>query len=219
VSGELHSFEGEEGVSVDVVLRSSGEAQVSQAEGVHHVHLVDLGAQLGRAAQSTGHAVVPVEITVVLHIGLPAEEGRQHDLAGGGRRVEADGAQHGALAQREEGHKVVELISVAVIRQDRGPQVAVTADVDISLAVLAGVLDERGPKHRFEAVEVGKAVEEFGALSRLRVVGMLVREPMLRTLEIGPGGVPVALGVEEGCRTASPASWSGSWHTPASRPC
>ncbi len=160
---------------------------MSQAEGVHHVCLVDSGAQLGRAAQSTGHAVVPVEVTVVLHIGLPAEEGWQHDLAGGGLGVEADGAQHGALAQREEGHgllghKVVELVSVAVIRQDRGPQVVVTADVDISLAVLAGVLDERGPKQRLEAVEVSRAVEEFFALSRLRVVGMLVRKPVVRTL-------------------------------------
>jgi hypothetical protein len=54
---------------------------VSQAEGVHHVCLVDSGAQLGRAAQPTGHAVVPVEVTVVLHIGSPAEEGGQHDLA------------------------------------------------------------------------------------------------------------------------------------------
>ncbi len=34
VSGEPHSFEGEEGVSVDIILRSSGEGQVSQAEGV-----------------------------------------------------------------------------------------------------------------------------------------------------------------------------------------
>ncbi len=44
VGGEPHSFEGEEGVSVDVVLRSSREGQVSQAEGVHHVCLVDPGA-------------------------------------------------------------------------------------------------------------------------------------------------------------------------------
>ena len=45
---------------------------MSQAEGVHHVCLVDPGAQLGGAAQSTGHAVVPVEVTVVLHEGPPA---------------------------------------------------------------------------------------------------------------------------------------------------
>jgi hypothetical protein len=85
VSGEPHAFEGEEGVSIDVVLRSSGEAQVRQAEGVHHVDLVDAGAQLGGAAQSTGHAVIPVEITVMLHEGSPAKESGQHDLAGGGR--------------------------------------------------------------------------------------------------------------------------------------
>jgi hypothetical protein len=78
VGGEPHSFEGEKGVSVDIVLRSPREGQVSQAEGVHHMCLVDPGAQLGRAAQSTGHAVVPVEVTVVLHKGPPAEEGGQH---------------------------------------------------------------------------------------------------------------------------------------------
>jgi hypothetical protein len=65
VGGEPHSREGEQGVSVDVILRSSRERQVSQAEGVHHVFLVDPGAQLRGAAQSTGHAVIPVEVTVV----------------------------------------------------------------------------------------------------------------------------------------------------------
>jgi hypothetical protein len=44
----------------------------------------------------------------VLHIGLPAEEGRQHDLTGGGRGVEADGAQHGAPALGEEGHGLLQ---------------------------------------------------------------------------------------------------------------
>jgi hypothetical protein len=47
VSGEPHSIEGEEGVPIDVVLRSSGEAQVRQAEGVHHVCLVDAGCPAG----------------------------------------------------------------------------------------------------------------------------------------------------------------------------
>ena len=47
VSGEPHPGEGEEGVSVDVVLRGSGEAQMCDAEGVHQVGLVDAGAQLG----------------------------------------------------------------------------------------------------------------------------------------------------------------------------
>ncbi len=51
VGGEHHSREGEEGVSVDVVLRGSGEAQMCNAEGVHQVGLVDAGAQLGGAAQ------------------------------------------------------------------------------------------------------------------------------------------------------------------------
>ena len=55
VSGEPHPGEGEEGVSVDVVLRGSGEAQVRQAEGVHQVGLVDAGAQLSGAAQPAGH--------------------------------------------------------------------------------------------------------------------------------------------------------------------
>jgi hypothetical protein len=71
---------------------------------------------------ANGHDVVPVEVTVVLHIGSPAEEGGQHDLAGGGRGAEADRAQHGALAHGEEGqrflgHKVVELIFVPVVRR------------------------------------------------------------------------------------------------------
>ncbi|MFN9898673.1 MAG: hypothetical protein ACK55Z_07750, partial [bacterium] len=90
--------------SVDVVLRGSGEAQVCDAEGVHQVGLVDAGAQLGGAAQPAGHAVVPVQLAVMLHKSLPAEEGGQHDLAGGGRGVEADRAQHGAHALSEEGH-------------------------------------------------------------------------------------------------------------------
>jgi hypothetical protein len=54
VGGEPHTLEVEEEVSVDIVLRGSVEGQVSQAEGVHHVCLVDSGAQLGRAAQPTG---------------------------------------------------------------------------------------------------------------------------------------------------------------------
>ncbi len=87
VGGEPHSSEREEGVSVDVVLHGSGEAQVCDAEGVHQVGLLDVGAQLGGAAQPAGHAVVPVQLAVVLHEGLPAEEGGQHDLAGGGRGV------------------------------------------------------------------------------------------------------------------------------------
>jgi hypothetical protein len=162
VSGEPHAF--------PVVLRSSGEAQVRQAESVHHVGLVDAGAQLGGAAQSTGHAVVPVEVAVMLPKGSPAEESRQHDLTGGGRGVEADGAQHGALALGEEGHgllchEVVKVKLVTVVRQDRGPQVAITADVDVGLAVLAGVLDQGGPEHGLEAVEVSGAVEEFCTLS------------------------------------------------------
>ena len=66
--------------------------------------LVDAGAQLSGAAQPTGDAMIPVQLTVVLHEGLPAEEGGQHDLAGGGRGVEADRAQHGAHALGEEGH-------------------------------------------------------------------------------------------------------------------
>ncbi len=104
--------------------------------------------------------MVPVEVMVVLHISPLAEESRQHDLAGGGRGAEADRAQHSALAQREEGqsllnHKMVELVLVAVVRQDRGPQVAVAAYVDLGLAVPAGVLDLGGTKHRLEAVEVG----------------------------------------------------------------
>ncbi len=86
----------------------------------------------------------------MLHKGSPAKESRQHDLAGGGRGVEADGAQHGALALSKEGHgllchEVVKVKFITLIRQDRGPQVAVTADVDIGLAVLAGVLDQGGP--------------------------------------------------------------------------
>ena len=182
----------EEGVSIDVVLRSSGEAQVHQAEGVHQVGLVDAGAQLGGAAQPAGHAMIPMEITVVLHEGFPAKESGQHDLAGRGRGVEADGAQHGAHALSKEGHgllrnEVVKVIFITVIRQDRGPQVAITADVDVGLAVLAGVLDQRGPEHGLEAVEVGRAVVELRALSGLRIVRMLVREPVLRTLEIGSG--------------------------------
>ncbi|MFN9900398.1 MAG: hypothetical protein ACK55Z_16730, partial [bacterium] len=43
VGGAPHSSEREEGVSVDVVLRSSREAQVRDAEGVHQVGLVDAG--------------------------------------------------------------------------------------------------------------------------------------------------------------------------------
>ncbi len=160
VGGEPHSFHGKQGVSVDIILRGSRERQVSQAEGVHHVGMVDPGAQLRGAAQSTGHAVIPVEVTVVLHECPPAKEGGQHDLAGGGRGAEADRAKHSALAERKEGqsllgHKVVELILVAVVRQDGSPQVAVTSDVDICLVVPAGVLDEGGPEHCLEAVEVG----------------------------------------------------------------
>jgi hypothetical protein len=71
------------------------------------------------------------------------------------------------------------VILITVIRQDRGPQVAITADVDVGLAVLAGVLDQRGPEHGLEAVEVGRAVVEFRALSGFRIVRMLVREPVL----------------------------------------
>jgi len=48
--------------------------------------------------------MIPMEITVVLHEGFPAKESGQHDLAGGGRGVEADGAQHGAHALSKEGH-------------------------------------------------------------------------------------------------------------------
>jgi hypothetical protein len=104
VSGESHTREGEERVSVDVVLRRSGEAQVRQAEGVHQVGLVDAGAQLGGAAQPAGHAVIPMKITIVLHKGFSAKESGQHDLAGGGRGVEADGARHSAHALSKEGH-------------------------------------------------------------------------------------------------------------------
>ena len=46
VGGESHSREREEGMSVDVVLRSGGEAHVCDAEGVHQVGLVDASAQL-----------------------------------------------------------------------------------------------------------------------------------------------------------------------------
>ena len=59
------------------------------------------------------------------------------------------------------------------------------------------MLDQGGPEHSLEAVEVGRAVVELSALSRFRIVRMLLGEPVLRTLEVGSGGVPVALGVEE----------------------
>ncbi len=131
-----------------------------------------------------------------------AKESGQHDLAGGGRGVEADRAQHGAHALGEEGHgllcdKVVKREFLPLIRQDRGPQVAVAADVHESLAVPAGVLDQGGPEHSLEAVEVSRAVVELRALSGFRKVRMVLGEPMLRALEIGLGGVPVGLGVEE----------------------
>ncbi len=57
----------EEGMSVDVVLHGSGEAQVRDAEGVHQVGLVDAGAQLGGAAQPTGDAMIPVQLAIMLH--------------------------------------------------------------------------------------------------------------------------------------------------------
>jgi hypothetical protein len=34
-----------------------------------------------------------MEVTIVLHESTPSEEGRQHDLAGGGRGTEADGSE------------------------------------------------------------------------------------------------------------------------------
>ncbi len=76
---------------------------------------------------------------------------------------------------------------VPLVRQDRGPQVAVTADVDIGLSVLAGVLDQGGPEHSLEAVEVGRAVVELRALSGFRIVRMALWEPMLRALEVVTG--------------------------------
>ncbi len=92
---------------------------------------------------------------------------------------------------------MVEVILVTVVRQDRGPQVAVTADVDIGLAVLAGLLDERGPKHRLEAIEVVRAVKKFCApleAQNSRDAGQGANAP---DFEIDPGGVPLALGVKE----------------------
>ncbi len=47
--------------------------------------------------------------------------------------------------------RVVQREPITLIRQDRGPQVAITADVHEGLAVLAGVLDQRSPEHGLEA--------------------------------------------------------------------
>jgi molybdenum cofactor biosynthesis enzyme MoaA len=44
------------------------------------------------------------------------------------------------------------------------------------------VLDQGGPEHGLEAVEVGRAVVELSALSGFRKVRMALGEPMLRAL-------------------------------------
>jgi hypothetical protein len=123
------------------------------------VCLVGSRTKLRGAAQAAGEAVAPVEVTVVLHVGPTSEEGGLHDLVGRGRGTEADGAKDSSFAEGEEGqtllgHKVIQLEFVPVVRQDGSPQVAVTADVDVGLAVPARVLDQGGAELGLETIEV-----------------------------------------------------------------